>query len=874
MGGQLIQSSEWAKNRIAELQKSLDTLPSKDRPTWNILDELLAKSGESRIVEAALSQPLCTVLQIILVDLLKAAGITFSAVVGHSSGEIGAAYAAGLLSASDAVRIAYYRGFHAYLAGNEARGQKGAMLAVGTSWDDAQELVNLRFFKGRLAIAAHNSSASVTLSGDADAVIHAKKVFDEEKKFARFLKVDTAYHSHHMLPCGDPYVASLDDCDVQVNQDQSDESVSWFSSVEPSKQKVLPNDNLRDSYWRKNMTEAVLFADAVQNAISSDDQISLALEVGPHPALKGPATQIISDLRPEPLPYCGLLNRGGNDLSAFSDALGFVWSHLGAQAVNFHSYENTLLGSRQVPRLAVGLPSYRWNHERIHWTESRVSRALTGRKEPPHELLGIRSTDSNGYDFRWSNVLKLREIPWMEDHKLQGQSVFPAAGYIAMALEASRELAADREVSLFELQDMKLPRAITFEEEDTGVETLVTLTEVQYDANKGATARFSCYSTPAMTSGSQSDLELMASGKVIVRFGKPTETALLSRPLEDYNMSSVERENFYSSLSRLGYGYSGAFQGISSLKRRLNESSVLLDTYPESRYLIHPSTLDVSFQSSMLAYSAPGDERLWSLHVPVAIGSIRINPAQCALIPSSGCKVPACTVVDSEADSFVASIDIFGQDGKFGMVQIDDFQIKPFAPATAADDRRLFTYSSFDFAAPNGVSIAKGLLPADDEVRLAIVCERISSFYIRKWQSEITDKDWANGQPHHQHLKAWLDHTVATANHGEHPTLRKEWIDDTDDAIAALVQQHPDSVDVKLLTAVGEHIPASVRGETTILEHMLPNNLLDDFYKQGVGIQRYNAFLASMVQQITHRYPHSNILEIGKQFSSNNGTVD
>ena len=67
-------------------------------------------------------------------------------------------------------------------------------------------------FRGRLAVAAHNSQASITLSGDIDAVILAKKVFDEEKKFARLLKVDTAYHSHHMLPCGKPYVDALQAC--------------------------------------------------------------------------------------------------------------------------------------------------------------------------------------------------------------------------------------------------------------------------------------------------------------------------------------------------------------------------------------------------------------------------------------------------------------------------------------------------------------------------------------------------------------------------------------------------------------------------------------------------------------------------------------
>jgi hybrid polyketide synthase/nonribosomal peptide synthetase ACE1 len=79
-----------------------------------------------------------------------------------------------------------------------------------------------------------------------------------------------------------------------------------------------------------------------------------------------------------------------------------------------------------------------------------------------------------------------------------------------------------------------------------------------------------------------------------------------------------------------------------------------------------------------------------------------------------------------------------------------------------------------------------------------------------------------------------------------------------------VVTRYSEHIDIKLLAAVCENIPASVRGETTILEHMLPNNMLDDFYKKGLGFARHNSFLASMIKQLTHRYPHARILEIGK----------
>lgn len=869
MGAELIRSSEFVRGRLQDLEESLANLPPSDCPEWRLQDEVLANSDVSRIAEAALSQPLCTAIQVILVDLLQTAGITFSAVVGHSSGEIAAAYAAGFISAHDAIRIAYYRGLYARLAGSGSTGQKGAMLAVGTSWEDAEDVTSLRAFKGRLAIAAHNSSASITLSGDADAVVHAKKVFEEEKKFARLLKVDTAYHSHHMLSCGDPYVDSLRKCGVRINRERSSTSPVWFSSVVPNDKGMESIEDLKDVYWRDNMTNTVLFADAVRSAVTSDDQIGLALEVGPHPALKGPVTQTISDVRSSTIPYKGLLSRETNDIDAFSDALGFLWTQIGSQGPDFQSYAKAMNPDSRKPRLMVDLPSYQWSHGRSHWNESRRSRRLRRRQQPTHELLGQLAPESNAHNLHWSNVLKVSEVPWLDGHQLQGQTVFPAAGYVVMALEASRSFAADKTVELFEIQDLSIPRAITFEEGDnSGVETLVTLTEIRHHQNQTATASFSCYSVPIVGSGSEQEMELMARATVKIVFGSPSVDALSCTPLEDYNMYPIDTDRFYSTLTRLGYGYSGPFRTISGMKRRLGRAIGVIGSYTYtdvdvSKYLIHPSTLDVAFQASMLAYSAPGDERLWSLHVPTAIRSIRLNPEVCASLPHSGSQVPVCATIDNASESFSGCIDLLSGDGQQSMVQIEDLTIKTFAPATKGDDRVLFSYTKFGSAVPDGAAVAEGVRPTPYEAELAIDCERMAYYYVRKWDLELTDEEWANGQPHHKYLRDWVNRTLSNAASGRHKTLKREWSEDSAEDIKALVTKYPGNLDVKMISVVGEKIPAAVRGESTILEHLLENNMLDDFYKVGSGFQRYNKFLAGMMKQITHRYPHTRILEIG-----------
>ncbi|KAJ3531775.1 hypothetical protein NM208_g8729 [Fusarium decemcellulare] len=333
-------------------------------------------------------------------------------------------------------------------------------------------------------------------------------------------------------------------------------------------------------------------------------------------------------------------------------------------------------------------------------------------------------------------------------------------------------------------------------------------------------------------------------------------------------MSPVDPDRFYSSLLELGYEYSASFRTMSSMQRRLNYASALIESYSYtdtalSSYLIHPSTLDTSFQLAMLAHSAPGDGQLWSLHVPTSIQSIRVSPGMCALMQRSGTFVPARARVDGTLGPFSASIDLLNADTGSIMVQVEDLVIKPFAPATEADDRIMYTYTRFDLAGPDGSCIVEGARPSTEEVEAARACERISYYYQRKWKSEITEAEWASGPPHHLLIKDWIDHTTSQASSGQHPSLRKDWSKDSPEDIRELARKYWQYVDIRLVTSVGENMAAAVRGETTILEHMTSENMLDEYYEKGPGLSTYHHLLAAMAKQITHRYPHAKFIEIG-----------
>lgn len=622
------------------------------------------------------------------------------------------------------------------------------MMAMGASWDEAKALLELPQFQGRAKAAAHNSGASVTLSGDADALLEIKTLLDERKQFARMLQVDTAYHSHHMLACSTAYTDSLQACKIQINNNR-DTSCSWYSSVRPGTL-MEPTDELKDTYWRDNMVNAVLFAEAVRAA--AKDSLNLAIEVGPHPALKGPANQNISDVR-SVLPYTGVLSRGKDDVESFSDALGFIWTQLGATAVDFESYED-LVSPGPAFALVTGIPSYPWNHGKPLLHESRVARKVRVRDAAIHQLLGTPSPYNTDLDLRWNNFLKASEISWLDGHKLQGQTVFPAAGYVAMALEAAKVMAKNRPVKLYELQDLAIGKAIAFDDlPNFAAETVVTLTGVSA-GRRDATSQTAEFAVHACPNSGTHDLELVASGTVQIVYGTPSFDTLVSTALDTSNMMEVDTERFYDNLTELGYGYSGPFKGMQSMKRSLDQGSATVATYvyendDDEQLTFHPAPLDVAFQATMLAQSAPGDGRLWSLHVPTLIKRIRVNPELCASIPTSQTYLPLYTVLrEPESLGMCGSVDIYSEDGQGVVVQVEDLIMKPFSNGTPANDRPIFSSTAWGVDAPNPAIAIGSTLPSVEETEISGLCERLASFYLAKLKSEVTEAEWTNAESH------------------------------------------------------------------------------------------------------------------------------
>ncbi|KAM0309929.1 hypothetical protein ACHAPQ_012536, partial [Fusarium lateritium] len=181
----------------------MDNTIRQEGGSWSLVDELQKADNESRINEAEISQPATTAIQIALVDLLESVSIRPSRVVGHSSGEVAGAYAAGALSRDNAIIVAYHRGV-ASLNAKAAATVPGSMMAVTLGEAEAQRYIDM-VTTGTISVACVNSPSSSTISGDLAAIDELKSLLDAEGIFARKLKVDTAYHSHHMRRIAQDY---------------------------------------------------------------------------------------------------------------------------------------------------------------------------------------------------------------------------------------------------------------------------------------------------------------------------------------------------------------------------------------------------------------------------------------------------------------------------------------------------------------------------------------------------------------------------------------------------------------------------------------------------------------------------------------------
>jgi acyl transferase domain-containing protein/SAM-dependent methyltransferase len=600
MGKELLQSNAIFRDSIRSLDGYLRELLGN--PKYN-LEELISKPMKaSQVGLAEISQPLCTAVQLALVGMLAAVNIKAVAVVGHSSGEIAAAYAAGALSAKEAIAIAWFRGTI-----TQQQQKVGAMAAIGMGWNDVEPYL----IEG-VTVACENSPKSVTISGDRVKVEAVVKHITEsppsgQEVLARLLKVDKAYHSYHMAEIGADYCSLLSDHHVVGGDPRR---IPFFSSVTG---KLLGTDeSLGPRYWQSNLESPVLFSTAVSKILKypelKETNITF-LEVGPHSALAGPLRQILAQAS-FTAPYVSTMARNQNCTESYLAAIGKL--HQIGVPIDLKS-----LIPRGTQSYLPDLPRYAWDHEKSYWYESRVSKEWRFRKHQYHDLLGVRVAESAGLEPTWRNVFHLDNAPWIRDHKIGEDIVFPFAGYVAIAGEAIRQTTGIQESYALKHVLVNMALVIT---EGKPVELLTTFRPHRLtDSLDSSWWEF----TVASHNGQMWTKHCTGLVRAFEEnLGAADATRLLHLPRR------LTTPKAYSLMQQAGLNYGPHFQGLSNIEAgttdRKATAQVQTDQGDEHRYHLHPIVIDACLQLLSVA-ATKGYSQRHGMVVPTTIESLKIH---------------------------------------------------------------------------------------------------------------------------------------------------------------------------------------------------------------------------------------------------------
>lgn len=449
---------------------------------WSLAAELgRASEDDCRLRRTDYSQPACTAVQIALVDLLRHWGVRPAAVVGHSSGEVAAAYCAGLISHEAGIKVAWLRGQVSATVAAGHEGRKGGMLAVSASGEALRErLAGLT--RGKAIVGCLNSPKACTVSGDAAAVDELQALLKKDQVTCTRLPMDVAYHSFHMETVREQYEAAL--AGIPHVPSGEETIIPMFSSVTASL--VGPGD-MSPNYWVENLVRPVNFTGALsallchveQGKKSSHDRRAFAdimVEVGPHSALRSYVLDVFQGLDGKftDLSYETMLRRNFDGAQTALAAVGNLW------AKGYDRLDLTLVNGTPAAAtpMLVDLPPYAWNHALTFWDESHLSKAYRLRAKPRLDLLGYPVAGVP--DPTWRNFIRCAENPWVREHQVQGNILYPGAGMLVMAIEAAKQLAEDQHgdhetIHGYELRDVGIVAALRVPDTEKGIEVMVQL---------------------------------------------------------------------------------------------------------------------------------------------------------------------------------------------------------------------------------------------------------------------------------------------------------------------------------------------------------------------------------------------------------------
>lgn len=851
-------------------------------------DEILKDANVSNINRPLLSQPATTAVQIALVNLLSSWEIFPKSVVGHSSGEIAAAYASGALSLNDCMLIAYHRGVLSESLKSKRPERPGGMLAIGAPPTKVRPMIK-RLGSARVAIACVNAPSLLTASGDERAILELQSAAEAENLFNRRLKVDVAYHSPHMQDIAEEYSDLLRGVDPQLQT-----KVKFHSSV---KGKMLDTDTLDAEYWVENMTAPVQFLDGVQSLYKDGNGPDVLIELGPHSTLEAPIKDIMkanpgwsSTVR-----YLPTLVRNKDDTMTTM----FLASALYALGVDIDLSAINQTDSTRTLRPLPDLPAYPWNHSKRYWHESRLSVNHQQKPFPYNDLLGDLVDDYNKYEPRWRNILRTVELPWLLDHKVQGSIIFPLTGYLAMALEAMLQYAAMWNIPVtsstyYNLREITVSRSMVLSEESPTEISFILRPREEGSRNPSKSWYvFTVYSWTGENGWSEhcqgllsltqrEQISSLANGSEQNNSsGDYYQGAISTR--QEICQHTLEPSDIYSRFRRGGLQFGPGFQNITVARVAPNYSMATV-TVPDAAKImpkeceriscIHPETLDSCFQVTALA-AGEGFLSSSDIHVPTFIKefTLKVNtsimPGQQLLVYANQQHLYG----DNDSDIHSSFFAVSPQNQSDILIDVQGFTASKLpsqdAPEVSKGGRglcyRVHYEPCADFLTPEQIKTVFSAHSKDiHPTRQTEGLEKAAFYYARRLLDDLSPEEVASAPEHLQKLHSALTSLLARSEQEGLPFQTQDWLQSTEEDRGQFLDEHATVDDCgRLLSAMGENLVPIFLEEVEPLSIMLRQNLLERYYRNSSINIRANESSAALISHLAHQNPNMKILEIG-----------
>lgn len=806
------------------------------------------------------------------------------AVTSHSSGEIAAAYAAGALDLASAMAIGYARGGLASDM-NRQLARKGGMVAVGLGVESGQKYLS-RVTNGQVVVACENSPSSITVSGDVPGLDQLEVFLKRDNIFARRLKVDAAWHSHHMDAVADAYYASMDG-KVRPAKDNFD---FVFSSPSTGTRMDRVDEIGSPAHWVRSLTGRVQFVDAFRNMCfndSSETAVDMVIEVGPHAALSGPIQDILTlrEFKGVSIPYASCLIRKQSAVDTMQTLVGSLFRQgypVNLAPVNFPYGSHSL-------RVLHDLPRYPWNHQTKHWIEPRINKAHRHRIGGRHDLLGSPALGCNLEAPTWRHMVRVNDIPWVRDHVVQGNIVYPAAGYVAMAIEGIAFQAAQRyggkRVVGYELRDVDILNALLVPETSEGIEVQLHLRPCNEKiiSTTGWT-EFQVQSVNADNKWIDHCkgiiwVEYDTGGTEVPVKNRVTTNQLCHQPVDGSKYRvCISPEDIYSGLRSGGICHGPIFRNMRSIRARCKQSVVdfsIADsaaTMPkryQSRHVVHPTTLDSAFQAAYTTVPGAGSK----VDTPKVPRSIRRLWVSHDIESQAGHVLRAYSALANlNSQSMETTVMVRDRSSMQPVIAIEGFVCQSIGTASVQDTNS-WEKDKFGIVkwAPDITfmkeSFLKKQLGSDistEEADALMDLRQACLLFVYDALRELTAADIKLLEWYHKKFYIWMWLQVELARTNELAPDSSAWASTKPKQRADLLGRvKAASTNGEMVCKLGPHIASILRGEVTALELMLEKDLLSRYYLDGLKWGRANQKLAELVRHFVHKNPRAKMIEIG-----------